>query len=153
MSDWATTARMLAEVTLAEGMIIRGDLHLMARTATHEGAETALEMLNRPLPFFPLTLPNGDVLFISKPQVAHVATAGAAALPDPDRISVAKLVGLSVMMRGGAEFRGYSTVELPPAYSRPIDFLNAPEQFFAISAKDFTLYINRAHVRVARPIS
>jgi hypothetical protein len=153
MSDWGATTRVPAEVTLGEGMIIRGDLHLMGRVATHEGPETPLDMLNREQPFFPMSLPNGDVLFVSKAQVATVAT-GAPTLPDdPDRIQVAKQVGLEVMMRGGTQFRGYSRLELPPTRSRPIDFLNASEPFFAMSVKNFVLYVNRAHIRVARPIN
>ncbi len=153
MGEWGSTSRVPAELTLAEGMIIRGDLHLMERVAAHEGAETPLDMLNREVPFFPITLPNGDVLFVSKAQVATVATAIPVMPDDPARVSVAKLVGLEVMMRGGAQFRGFSTLELPPTRSRPLDFLNASDQFFAISVKSYTLFINRAHVRVARPIS
>lgn len=153
MNLWAATQRLTADVMLAEGQTIRGDLHLQARVARHDGPETPLEMLNRPDPFFPMTLPNGEVIFVSKAQVAVVAS-GVDVLPiDPARDSAAQHFGLDVMLKGGSEFRGFATGELPPNRSRPLDYLNSPEAFFEMAIKGRVLFINRGHVRVVRPAS
>ena len=153
MTQWAATKRMAAEVALAEGQTIRGDLHLQASVARHDGPETPLEMLNRPDPFFPMTLPSGEVIFVSKAQVAVVACGTEVTPLDPARDSVAKHFGLDVMLRGGVEFRGSATGEMPPTRSRTLDYLNSSEPFFEIAIKGRTLLIHRAHVRVVRPTS
>ena len=74
MSDWAATERLPAEIQLAEGVTLRGELHLQARVAYHDGAETPLEMLNRGDAFFALSVSDG-IAFISREQVAVVTCA------------------------------------------------------------------------------
>jgi hypothetical protein len=69
MTDWAATTRLPARVTLAEGLVIQGDVHLQPRVAWRDGPETPLELLNRPETFFVMSLPGGDVVFVSKDQV------------------------------------------------------------------------------------
>ena len=44
MSDWGITTKMPAEVVLAEGISLSGDLHLYARTTYPPGPETPLEI-------------------------------------------------------------------------------------------------------------
>ncbi|MGH7703708.1 MAG: hypothetical protein ACREMO_11475 [Gemmatimonadales bacterium] len=153
MTDWAATQRIAANVTLAEGMTIQGDVHVQILAATHDGPETPLEMLNRPDQFFAMTLGSGEVIFVAKAQVSVVACRVEVTRTDPQRASAARHTGLHVMMRGGGELRGFATVELPPTKGRALDYLNAPEPFFSIVTQDFTLFIHRAHVRVARPLS
>ena len=151
--QWATTERLAARVTLAEGMVIHGDLHLQGRVAHREGPETPIEMLNRPEAFFPVSLASGGVVFVSKAQVAVVAYQLEGGANDTDRRSAAQHIHLEVMMSGGAEFRGVAETELPPNRSRPLDYLNGREQFFDLCSDDMMLCLNRAHVRVARPVN
>jgi hypothetical protein len=153
MTDWATTERLRATVIFVDGATLDGDIHLQARAANHDGPETPLEMLNRAERFFSMTLPGDQVVFVSKSQVARLSCAREPMIPDPDRVSVARLVGLEVVMGDGARFTGFSTVELPPTRSRASDYLNAPEAFFHLETEDTTCYINRALVRLARPIN
>jgi hypothetical protein len=152
MSDWGSTNRVPAQVALAEGMILEGELHLLTRPAYPPGPETPLEMLNRPDPFFVLTLPDGTVTFVAKAQVTVIDCREQPALTDPDRISAAKLVGLEVMLHGGAEYRGRATVELPPGRSRALDYVNGQGQFFTLFSDDMTHYLNKSFVRLIRPL-
>jgi hypothetical protein len=151
MSDWGTTIRVPAEATLAEGIVIRGDLHVLARDTYPPGPETPLEMLNRPEVFFALTLADGSVTFMPKAQVAVVACHDQAPLADPDRVTAARLVMLEVVLHGGAEYRGRSTFELPANRARALDYVNAPGGFFSLWTEDVTCYLNKAHVRLIRP--
>jgi hypothetical protein len=153
MTDWAQTGRMSVRVTLAEGMITLGDVHLQPRVAWRDGPETPLEMLNREEEFFPLTLPQGDCIFVAKSQVAVVAFTSPAAEPDPDRESAAQHIPLEVMLVGGGEYRGIANSELPPTRGRALDFLNDRPRFFALVTDAGTVCINRRHVRAARPLS
>jgi hypothetical protein len=152
MSDWGATQRVAARVLLAEGVVLAGDLHLLARTTYPVDTESPLEMLNRDDPFFALTLAEGAVAFVSKAQVSVVSCRDQAPLEDPDRASAAKLVALSVELTDGVEYRGRSTFELPPARARALDYVNAPGRFFTLRTDDVTQYINKSSVRLIRPL-
>jgi hypothetical protein len=152
MSDWGITTKVPAEVVLAEGITLVGDLHLYARTTYPPGPETPLEMLNREDLFFALTLDGGGVAFVPKTQVAVVSCRDQPRLLDPDRASAARQIELEVVVQGGTEYRGQAALELPPARSRSLDYLNGPGVFFALGSGDVTWYINKARVRLARPL-
>lgn len=152
MNHWASTERAPAEIRLADGGIVAGELHLQSRVAHRSGPETVLEMLNRPDPFFPLSLADGGIVFLSKAQVAVVTCGPGAGEVDPDRTSAAKQVGLEVGIRGGDELRGWATLELPPTRLRALDYLNAAGVFFAVRTHARTHFINRAHARLVRPL-
>lgn len=153
MNDWASTQRLAARVSLAEGLVVQGEVHLQPRVALHDGPETPLEMLNRADAFFVLNLASGDVVFIAKAQVAAFAYRAASEEEDSDRMHAARHIPLLVMMVGGAEYKGVAISELPPARSRALDFLNAGERFFTLVTDDGSLCINRGFVRAARPLS
>jgi hypothetical protein len=152
MSEWGATERVTAEVLLAEGATVRGDLHLQSRVAHREGGETPLELLNRPDQFFALVPAEGGVCFLAKPQVAMVTCAPIPESTDPDRLSAARRVRLAVTLVGGAEISGWAALELPPTRGRTLDFLNASDRFFMLSTDDAVRYVHRAHVRLVRPL-
>jgi hypothetical protein len=152
MGDWASTEQISADITLAAQARLTGELHVQGRVAHHDGPETPLEMLNRPDGFFPVTLDQGRIAFLAKAQVAVVACSPQLVPSDPERASAAKTVALEIVMADGEEFRGWATLELPPTRARTLDYLNAPGQFFSLQGEDATRFINRAHVRVVRPL-
>jgi hypothetical protein len=152
MSDWGSTNRVSARVTLVEGLTVDGELHLLTRPAYPPGPETPLEMLNRPDAFFALTVEGGGAAFIPKSQVVEVSCLQEVPLfSDPDRESAAKHVDLEVVLPGGPALRGRATIELPPNRSRALDFLNGSGTFFALWTDGATRYINKSHVRLIRP--
>src|SRR5512146_2507326 len=134
--DWGSIRREAAEVTLAEGVVIDGSLHLLSRTSYPPGPETPLEMLNRGDPFFALTRSGGGVLFVPKAQAAVVTCHHHAPPADPERFSAAKLVALDVVIVGG----------------RALDYVNGPGTFFALWTDDVTHYVNKLLVRTIRPL-
>jgi hypothetical protein len=152
MSDWGATQRVSARVALAEGVVLGGELHLLARITSPSVSESPLEMLNREDPFFALTLTDGGVAFVSKAQVAVVSCQNLEPLDDPDRASAAKLVALSVELTDGVEYRGRSAFELPPNRARALDFINGPGRFFTLATDGIIQYINKSQVRLIRPL-
>ena len=152
MTDWGATQRVQARVVLAEGIVLSGELHLLASTTHPTEIESPLEMLNRDDPFFALTQPEGGVTFVSKAQVSVVACQAHQPLEDPDRASAAKLVSLTVELMDGVQYRGRSVFELPPSRSRALDYVNAPGRFFTLWTDDLTQYINKSLVRLIRPL-
>ena len=154
MSDWGATRRVTAEVMLADGVVLEGDMHLLASAAYPLNTESPLEMLNRPEPFFALTMGQGEVAFVSKEQVAVVSCRDQDqdSETDPERASVARLVALEVALATGVEYRGRSSFELPPSRSRALDYVNTPGRFFTVWTNDFTRYFNKSLVRLIRPL-
>jgi hypothetical protein len=152
MTDWGATQRAAARVLLSEGVVLAGELHLLARTTDPSDSESPLEMLNRDDPFFALTLPEGGVAFVSKAQVRVVSCQDHAPLDDPDRASAARLVALAVELTDGIEYRGRSSFELPPARARALDYINGAGRFFTLWTDDVVQYINKSLVRVIRPL-
>jgi hypothetical protein len=151
MSEWAETRRLAVEILLAEGVTLRGELHLQPGVASHEGTETPLELLNRPEPFFVLSVADG-ITFVSREQVAAVTCAPQLIPEDPDRLNAATRLSLEVVLWGGATYRGWAIQELPPNRARTLDYLNTSGRFFAVSTDTETRYVNRSHVTVVRPI-
>jgi hypothetical protein len=152
MSDWGATRRISAEVVLADGAVLEGDMHLVPSVAYPLNSESPLDMLNRPEPFFALTLGAGEVAFVSKAQVALVSCRDESPDADPERASVARLVALEVALASGAEYRGRSSFELPPSRSRALDYVNTPGRFFTVWTNDLTRYFNKSLVRLIRPL-
>ncbi|MEO8029451.1 MAG: hypothetical protein ABJC74_13110 [Gemmatimonadota bacterium] len=153
MTDYGSSERISSIVTLVEGIAIGGDLHVQPGAARHLGAETPLEMLNRPEPFFPLTQDDGEAIFIAKRQVAYIEQRATMGSNDPVRASVARMFPLEITLVGGLTLTGVSQSELPPQHSRTSDFLNVgDETFFPLQTESALLYINRSHVRVARSL-
>ena len=152
MSDWGATQQAAARVVLAEGVVLAGHLHLLARTMSPSDAESPLEMLNREDPFFALTLNGGGVALVSKAQVAVVSCQELASSDDPDRASVAKSVALAVELTDGVEYRGHCSFELPPSRARALDYLNGPGRFFTLETDGMMQYINKSQVRQIRPL-
>lgn len=152
MSDWGATQRVPAEVVLAKGGVLVGELHLLTRTAYPLDTESPLEMLNRAEPFFALTLAEGCVVFVSKAQVSMLSCWDQKPLWDPERVSAAKLVALEVELADGAKYQGRSTFEAPPSRSRALDYVNGTGPFFVLWTDDLTRYVNKSLVRLIRPL-
>jgi hypothetical protein len=152
MSDWGATQRVSAEVILADGVVLEGDLHLAASAAYPLDTESPLEMLNRAEPFFALTLGAEGVAFVPKAQVAVVSCRDQTQTSDPTRASAARLVALEVVVTTGAEYRGQCSFELPPSRSRALDYVNAPGLFFTVWTNDLTRFFNKSLIRLIRPL-
>jgi len=151
MSDWGAIQRVSAEVVLADGHMLEGDLHLAALPTYPAATESPLEMLNRGDPFFALSLPQGGVAFVSKAQEAVISCRDQSPL-DPARVSAARMVGIEVSLVNGAEYRGRATYELPAARARTLDYVNGSERFFTVWTDHLARHINKSLVRIIRPL-
>ena len=151
MSDWGTTTRIGAVVTLATGAVYPGYVHLLDGIHYPAGCETPLEMLNRPEGFFPMTLDDGGTFFLAREQVAMVV----AEWPLPGRehpVLPGSPAALQVELANGEEFMGLIQEPLPKDRARALDFLNASQPFFKLETDTGARFINGAHVRIIRPL-
>src|SRR2546427_12905216 len=92
----------------------------MERVPQHDGAETVLEMLNRAEGFFAFRPADGaDALLVSKAHTVSVSTDRQAPIADPARLSAAKLLGVELVLAGGATLGGWAGGRLPPPHAPP----------------------------------
>jgi hypothetical protein len=142
-----------ASVLQTDGQRRRGHIFVGERMPTHTGHETPLEMLNRPEGFFPFR-PDGEdaVLLVTKARTITLSVPHDTADDDPDRLSAAKLTGVSLALADGSQLTGWAVFELPQHHSRLLDYLNSsPDPFFAVSTDAEIHFVNRAHVLYAQP--
>lgn len=155
MSDFSLPrAPVPAHLLLTQGVSRPGQVYVMERVPHHDGPETVLEMLNRAEGFFAFRpTDEGDVLLASKAHTMWVSVDRQAPIADPARLSAARMLGLEVVLAGGATLGGWASVELPAHHARLLDYLNASrDAFFAVWTHAATHYVNRAHVLYARPL-
>ncbi len=155
MSDFSLPRTPVpAHLLLTQGVSRPGQVYVMERVPHHDGPETVLEMLNRPEGFFafrPSDEP--DIVLASKVHTIWLSVDRQAPIADPARLSAARMLGVEVVLAGGATLGGWASVELPIHHSRLLDYLNAShDAFFAVWTHAATHYVNRAHVLYARPL-
>jgi|SRR5512134_2160266 hypothetical protein len=138
---------------LDTGDPIAGEVFVMQRVAHRDGPETVLEMLNRPEAFFPFRPADGSpVLLVARAHTLALSVATTEPLGDPDRREAAQAIAVSVTLTTGETLAGEAWFEAPITRQRPLDYLNASrDPFFALVRGEVTDYINRAHVRYAKP--
>lgn len=152
MSEWGTTNQLRVGVRLADGQQLEGALHLQPRVPHHNGPETPLDLLERAEPFFPISLPDGSIRFLGKAQVALLICDPMPPESELDRLGITRFVEVELALADGTICRGRAGVTLPPTRHRALDCLNATGGFLVLWNEGTALYVNRAHVRIARPL-
>jgi len=86
-------------MTMSDGEVVPGYLHVLGAVPYRAGPETALEMLNRPEGFFAMTFDEPGVLILSKAQIVMaVCPIEAPEVPDP--VADAARAGARLLDRG-----------------------------------------------------
>src|SRR2546423_2223950 len=116
----------------------------MERVPHHDGPETVLELLNRPEGFFAFRpAEDDDVLLVSKVQTVSLTVDRQAPIADPARLSAARMLGLEVVLAGGATPGGLGRVEPPAQHARLLDYLNtSAEAVFAVWSHASAPYVD-----------
>ncbi len=133
--------------------VVRGHLFLALTAKGHAGPETVLDLMNEPEPFFVLKV-DGEppVRMINKERIIEVEVGPADEPPEDDPgQAVAKEEEMTLMFQDGFGLSGTARVELPPAKSRLIDFLNYSERFFSLRDGGGTHVVNRKHISHVKP--
>jgi hypothetical protein len=118
-------------------------LYLPGNAATHAGAETLEEFLNRPRRFVPAkSVPSGRNRLVSRAAIVKIVAGGEAA-----HGAVTPCVDLvRVNLADGSFVEGLLLSETAPEHPRLSDFFNQPESFFAVRTEDGVVYVNKQHV-------
>jgi hypothetical protein len=132
---------------------VQGELFLSLFSKNHSGPETALEFMNGPERFFVLRLDaEPPARMINKDRIVEVEVSAEAELGGQDLSGMgAKEEPMEVHFNQQHSLKGNAFVELPPAKSRLIDFLNQEEKFFLLRTEQMVHIINRRQISFVTP--
>src|SRR2546430_742810 len=106
---------------LPQGVWRPGQIYVMERVPPHDGPETVLELRNRPEGFFAFRpAEDGEILLVSKVQTVSLSVDRQAPIADPARLSAARMLGLEVVLAGGAPPGGWARRQLAGQHARPL---------------------------------
>lgn len=142
----APTEAAEATVTLSDGSVVEGQLHLHADAAAAGGFESVQDLLDDVDAFFAVTLGDGRVALVGKGHVVEVRCG----LPVGDGLPGTTVHDLEVSLSTGEARRGQAVWSARPAQGRVIDLLNG-SRFLRLTTDDGSLYLNTAHIRTAYP--
>jgi hypothetical protein len=127
-----------------------GELSLAPIAEAHDGPESVLDILNGPARFVPFTRTEDQkVLLLSRANVNWVVTGPGV---DPRRACPANFLvtreeSVHVTFTDGRGIDGLIQMELPEGMNRASDFLNCPEEFFALRSRIGVVLVNKVRVR------
>jgi len=138
-------------VRLRNGETVAGHVFLDYIDAVHRGDQTLLDKLNDDFSWFPLSGDDGDVEILHRRHVELVQ-------PGPDvpsdwvredlEASAEHYRSETVTLRleSGLTLHGRIAMDLPEEFSRISDFLNFPQDFFAVETDDGAVLVSKTHV-------
>ena len=153
MSDYRIEkSRSPVVIKTHSGETITGEMFLQPFARPDGGTERPADILNGADPFFPVALPGGELVLVSKEQVLSLATD--AAHDDYDeRSKMARPAEIEVRLISGETHSGAILLELPAEHSRLLDFMNREnERFLTLHGSNHSLLINRRVIERVRPL-
>jgi hypothetical protein len=146
MARYVEKIRVLARVVIPREQPLDGMFSLGPQSQHHEGPETLLERLNssdRVLPF--QRDRDGAILLIQRRDIECVEPGRGvdATLVRPPTWRVTREERVQLRFSSGKEVSGALQMELPEDFNRASDFLNGPEDFFALVTPQGVLLVNK----------
>jgi hypothetical protein len=128
---------------------IEGCCSLSPVAEHHAGAETLLDLLNAPRRVIPFQRQDGVTLLLARHDIQWVFAG-----PDVPMEWVrgrgfrcTREERVRVRLSGGEELEGLLQMELPDPVNRASDYLNGPDDFFPLTARDGVYLIQKHHAR------
>jgi hypothetical protein len=138
-------------VRLQNGETVAGHAFLDYIDVIHRGDQTLLDKLNDDFPWFPVNGDDDDVEILNRRHVVLVQ-------PGPDvpanlvrpelegKAQHYRSEGAMLRLESGLTIEGRIPMDLPEEFSRLSDFLNFPENFFAVETDDGPVLVSKAHL-------
>jgi hypothetical protein len=142
--------RVAVSITMVGGELLTGSL-FAPQIYPPGGVEDPLRLLNESEPFFPLGLPTGEVLLISKARVLEIELDGTSGLEDLPGSAPTALLQLT--LAGGLTHVGSVRLEVRASRPRVLDYMNhCLEHFMALRTDEGVRLINRKMIERVRPL-
>jgi hypothetical protein len=137
-----------ASVMLPGGERIDGNFALSPAAPFRDGPETLLELLNGTDRVLPLTLADGTVVLLSRPAIDWVEVEDGIdpSWVRPPTFWITREEEVELRLLDGRKIVGIVAMELPEHLNRISDYLNLPEDFFPVTTRDGTRFVNKSRV-------
>lgn len=144
--------RLDVTLTLIGGEVVEGRIFVPAPLLGHSGQLDPAAVFNDRDSFFPLELPDGEVLLMCKARIIEVA--GLPLAEDSDEIRAsAPMSLLQITLAGGITHFGSMRLEVRADRPRLLDYLNDCEQtFLTLYTDQGVRLVNRTMIECVRPL-
>ncbi|NNE44280.1 MAG: hypothetical protein HKN12_08715 [Gemmatimonadetes bacterium] len=151
MSHVIPKRKVAVRMRLTDGSRVEGEVFLDFIDPVHRGEQTLLDMFNKDALWFPVGGEDG-VRVVNRSQVLTVEP-GPGVEPglvrrDSDAVFRRERVSLQI---GEQAVSGLIAMDLPDEFSRVSDFLNFPDDFFAVETEAGPVLVAKAQVTALTP--
>lgn len=134
-------------VSLASGDVLSGLVFLDFIDVIHRGEQTLLDKFNDDYEWFPVRI--GETTEIVNRERVVLVEPGhglPAELMRKDSAAVFRRESVGVRLSSGALLEGRIEMDLPDEFCRVSDFLNFPQNFFALETENGPVLVAKRHV-------
>ncbi|MEZ5066498.1 MAG: hypothetical protein R3B81_17350 [bacterium] len=133
---------------LETGEVLRGTVFLDFIDVIHRGEQTLLDKTNDENVWFPLKQEDGTVEVVNRERVVLVepGLGVTADLVRKECAAVFREERVTVKLHSDRVLVGRIAMDLPDEFSRVSDFLNFPQNFFALETDDGPVLVSKEHV-------
>jgi hypothetical protein len=135
-------------VRVVTGDVFEGVVFLDYIDTIHRGEQTLLDKLNDEHVWFPLRAADGTVDIVNRARVTHLEPGPGlkVELVRKESAEVFREERVTVRLATGQLLVGRIAMDLPDEFSRVSDFLNFPQNFFALETDEGPVLVSKEHV-------
>ncbi len=140
-------------IRLSSGEERRGSVFLDFIDVIHRGEQTLLDKFNDDYPWFPFLAAERGVEIVNRELVTQVEPGDgvSAELVCRENSPVFRREFVTIGLVDGRRVEGRIAMDLPDEFSRVSDFLNFPQNYFAVETSAGPVLISKRHVRALVP--
>jgi hypothetical protein len=143
--------KVASRLRLTTGEVIEGSVFLDFIDPIHRGEQTLLDKFNGESPWLPLLAADG-VLIVNRDRITLVEPGAGvpAAMVRRENSPVFRRERVT-LRTGDRTLAGQIAMDLPDEFSRVSDFLNFPDQFFAVETDGGPVLVSKRHAVALTP--
>jgi hypothetical protein len=144
--------RVAVKLRLHTGEERGGSIFLDFIDVIHRGEQTLLDKFNDDYPWFAFSAQSG-IEIVNRDLITQVEPgAGVSAeLVRKENSPVFRMESVTVHLADGRRVEGRIAMDLPDEFSRVSDFLNFPQNFFALETSQGPILVSKRHVKTLLP--
>ncbi len=146
--------QVAVRVRLVGGEERRGVVFLDFIDVIHRGEQTLLDKFNDDYAWFPFLRADGsgvEILFRDLVTQVEPDQGISAELVRKENSPVFRLESVALEVVDGRRLEGRIAMDLPDEFSRVSDFLNFPQNFFALETREGPILVSKRHVKSLVP--
>jgi hypothetical protein len=153
MSGVIPKRKVSVKLRLQSGEERRGTLYLDFIDTIHRGEQTLLDKFNDDYPWIPFLPAAGEVEILNRDWIIQVEPGDGIQqqLVRKEDSPVFRREQVTLSLVDGRSLEGRIAMDLPDEFSRVSDFLNFPQNFFALETAQGPVLVSKRHVRALTP--